>query len=181
MRMCCSCRIRKPMTALIRLQTVNGIVLPQTTKKQGRSAWVCPSVNCIQDLHSKPKKLHRSLRAPAPYSVVKLHTEIEHWLTDKVAIQLTQLHRDGVLHAHTSRQPDSTVVLRYDSTPGTDTLAHILTEPLQVLHVPLTSEIVQSVPQKMTAFLTIGRHKQKRTVERWAGLLKELKLTQLRN
>lgn len=181
MRMCCSCRERKPMVALIRLQVVDNIVIPQKTKLPGRSAWVCSSAECVQDVINKPKKLHRSLRTK--YSVVGLYTEMERWLTSTMVVLLRQLYRDGALRFHTSQQIDSTVVLTLNKNIActSNTFTEILTETILIAPVSLEPSIQMSLSENNTVFLTIARHKQKRTVERWALLLSQLKLIQLRN
>lgn len=181
MRMCCSCRERKPMVALIRLQVVDNIVVPQKTKLPGRSAWVCSSAECVQDVINKPKKLHRSLRTT--YSVAGLYTAMEQWLTSTIVVLLRQLYRDGALRFHTSQQIDSTVALTLnrDIACTSNILTEILTETTFIAPVSLESSIQMSSSKNTTVFLTIARHKQKRTVERWALLLSHLKLIQLRN
>lgn len=62
-----ACRQRHPLQALIRLRIADGRLVPDPASELGgRSAWVCPTRKCVDQLTARPRILRRSLRAPTP-------------------------------------------------------------------------------------------------------------------
>lgn len=62
-RSCVVCRSRQNAATLIRFQINPQKILQLQLKKiDGRSAWVCPTSNCLARLNSKPKIAARALR-----------------------------------------------------------------------------------------------------------------------
>ena len=62
-RMCIACRQGRPKKELVRVVvTEDGLCPDETGKAQGRGAYVCPEVNCL-DKAKKTKAFERSLEA----------------------------------------------------------------------------------------------------------------------
>lgn len=80
MRQCTGCNERKEKKDLIRIIRTpeEEIVVDFTGKKNGRGAYICNSVECLQ-LAKKKKSLERSLKTTIPDGVYQeLEEEIEH-------------------------------------------------------------------------------------------------------
>lgn len=80
MRQCCGCRESKPKKELIRvIRSPEGEVsLDSTGRKNGRGAYICPSMTCLK-MAIKNKGIERSLNAAIPEEVLNLLTEeMEH-------------------------------------------------------------------------------------------------------
>ena len=78
-RTCIGCNEGKPKKELIRIvKTTEGEVLVDFTgKKNGRGAYVCPSITCLEKA-IKTKRLSRAFEMPIENEVYeKLRTEIE--------------------------------------------------------------------------------------------------------
>ena len=79
MRQCMGCRERKAKRELIRVvRTTEGTVcLDFGGKLNGRGAYLCPDVQCLQKAQ-KAKSLERSLEVPIPQEVyARLEKEME--------------------------------------------------------------------------------------------------------
>lgn len=71
LRRCVSCRERRDRSLLWRIirQYGDGVVLEGAeTRAMGRSAYVCPSTNCIEDARRR-KRLQRALRCQVSDSI----------------------------------------------------------------------------------------------------------------
>lgn len=69
-RQCCGCREMKNKKEMFRvIRTPEGeIVLDATGKKNGRGAYICPSLECLKKAE-KSKGLERSLKVQIPQEV----------------------------------------------------------------------------------------------------------------
>lgn len=67
MRQCVGCREMKMKRDLIRVirTSENELLIDLTGKKNGRGAYICPSLECLQKA-MKQKGLERSLKLPIP-------------------------------------------------------------------------------------------------------------------
>ena len=67
MRQCVGCREMKPKRELIRVIRAldNELLIDLTGKKNGRGAYICPSLECLEKA-MKQKGLERSLKIPIP-------------------------------------------------------------------------------------------------------------------
>ncbi|MBQ3334313.1 MAG: YlxR family protein [Eubacteriaceae bacterium] len=81
MRTCLSCREKKPKKELIRilLNEENGLTADLTGKKNGRGAYVCNSVTCVDKLNVK--SLSAALKSPVSERMIQ---EIKASLEDSV-------------------------------------------------------------------------------------------------
>lgn len=72
-RLCAGCGQMKSKKELIRIVKTpeNDIILDPTGKKNGRGAYVCKSIECLQNAF-KTKGLERSLKAGIPKDVVEM-------------------------------------------------------------------------------------------------------------
>ena len=78
-RTCIGCNEAKPKKELIRIvKTTEGEVLIDATgKKNGRGAYICPSISCL-DKAIKTKRLSRSFEMPIENELYeKLRAELE--------------------------------------------------------------------------------------------------------
>lgn len=75
-RICVGCREAKEKRSMVRIvkTTQNEICLDETGKKNGRGAYICKSVECLQRA-LQTKGLERSLKSPVPDDVVNLLKE----------------------------------------------------------------------------------------------------------
>ena len=75
-RICVGCREAKEKRSMVRIvkTTKNEICLDETGKKNGRGAYICKSVECLQRA-LQTKGLERSLKSPVPDDVVNLLKE----------------------------------------------------------------------------------------------------------
>ena len=75
-RICVGCREAKEKRSMVRIVTTpqNEICLDETGKKNGRGAYICKSVECLQRA-LQTKGLERSLKSPVPDDVVNLLKE----------------------------------------------------------------------------------------------------------
>ena len=75
-RICVGCREAKEKRSMVRIvkTTQNDICLDETGKKNGRGAYICKSVECLQRA-LQTKGLERSLKSPVPDDVVNLLKE----------------------------------------------------------------------------------------------------------
>ena len=75
-RICVGCREAKEKRSMVRIvkTTQNEICLDETVKKNGRGAYICKSVECLQRA-LQTKGLERSLKSPVPDDVVNLLKE----------------------------------------------------------------------------------------------------------
>ena len=75
-RICVGCREEKEKRSMVRIvkTTQNEICLDETGKKNGRGAYICKSVECLQRA-LQTKGLERSLKSPVPDDVVNLLKE----------------------------------------------------------------------------------------------------------
>ncbi len=75
-RICVGCREAKEKRSMVRIVKTaqNEICLDETGKKNGRGAYVCKSVECLQRA-LQTKGLERSLKSPVPEDVVNLLKE----------------------------------------------------------------------------------------------------------
>ena len=63
-RMCIACREKKPKKELVRIVvSEDGLMADETGKANGRGAYICPSVDCL-DKAKKTKAFHRMLETP---------------------------------------------------------------------------------------------------------------------
>lgn len=63
-RMCIACREKKPKKELIRIVVFEaGLIADETGKAQGRGAYICPSVECL-DKAKKIRAFDRMLETP---------------------------------------------------------------------------------------------------------------------
>jgi uncharacterized protein len=62
-RTCVGCRRRRAQTDLVRLALEAGLVVPAKAGSHGRSAYVCPEVDCL-DSAEKKRAFARAFRAP---------------------------------------------------------------------------------------------------------------------
>lgn len=63
-RMCIACRDKKPKKELIRIVvSEGGLLADETGKAQGRGAYICPSVECL-DKAKKIRAFARMLETP---------------------------------------------------------------------------------------------------------------------
>ena len=78
LRQCIGCGEMKPKKEMIRvLKTEEEILLDATGRKNGRGAYVCPSVECLKKAQ-KGKGLERSFKMPVPKEVYEaLEKEME--------------------------------------------------------------------------------------------------------
>lgn len=67
MRQCVGCREMKPKRELIRVIRAldNELLIDLTGKKNGRGAYICPSLECLEKA-MRQKGLERSLKIPIP-------------------------------------------------------------------------------------------------------------------
>lgn len=70
LRKCLGCGEMKPKKELVRiLKTENeGIVVDLTGRKNGRGAYLCPSLECFEKA-VKAKGIERSLKTPVPQEI----------------------------------------------------------------------------------------------------------------
>ena len=75
-RICVGCREAKEKRSMVRIvkTTQNEICLDETGKNNGRGAYICKSVECLQRA-LQTKGLERSLKSPVPDDVVNLLKE----------------------------------------------------------------------------------------------------------
>ena len=75
-RICVGSREAKEKRSMVRIvkTTQNEICLDETGKKNGRGAYICKSVECLQRA-LQTKGLERSLKSPVPDDVVNLLKE----------------------------------------------------------------------------------------------------------
>ena len=75
-RICVGCREAKEKRSMVRIVKTaqNEICLDETGKKNGRGAYICKSVECLQRA-LQTKGLERSLKSPVPDDVVNLLKE----------------------------------------------------------------------------------------------------------
>ena len=64
-RMCVGCQQMKPKKQLIRVVRTpeNEVIIDPTGKKNGRGAYLCPDVECL-NIAQKAKRLEKSLERP---------------------------------------------------------------------------------------------------------------------
>ena len=68
-RQCVGCRMMKNKKELIRiLKTDEGIIIDDTGKKNGRGAYICKTMQCLEKA-VKNKGLERSLKVRIPHEV----------------------------------------------------------------------------------------------------------------
>lgn len=75
-RICVGCREAKEKRSMVRIvkTTENEICLDETGRKNGRGAYLCKSMECLQRA-LQSKGLERSLKSPIPKEVVNLLKE----------------------------------------------------------------------------------------------------------
>lgn len=80
MRMCIGCAANRPKKELVRvLRTPEGLFcLDRTGKKNGRGAYLCPSIECLQKAR-KAKRLERTFGCEIPAEIYEaLQEELKH-------------------------------------------------------------------------------------------------------
>ena len=70
LRQCVGCREMKSKKALVRIlkTTEDELMIDATSKKNGRGAYICRSMECLEKAQ-KSKGLERSLKMPVPQDV----------------------------------------------------------------------------------------------------------------
>ena len=79
LRMCFACKESKPKKELIRIVKTSGgeVSVDSTGKKNGRGAYICPSVSCLEKA-IKTKRLSRAFEMPIENELYeKMRSEIE--------------------------------------------------------------------------------------------------------
>ena len=78
LRKCVACNEMKPKDELIRLvRADNNVEIDRSLKKDGRGAYVCRNVKCV-DFAAKKKSFNRALKCPVKEEVIKeIYMELE--------------------------------------------------------------------------------------------------------
>ncbi|MEL6349025.1 MAG: YlxR family protein [Myxococcota bacterium] len=113
MRTCVGCRLRQPMSGLLRLQVDSeGVLVPTLgVRAPGRSAWVCPTPKCVGRVQKNPKGLYRALRRkPAP-KVVDLQGRLLAALWVQVWARVEHCRRSGLVVSGAQRLSEVEIVV----------------------------------------------------------------------
>ena len=99
-RSCASCRRRGSPGSMLRI-AIDGTGTLRAGRSEGRGAWLCRSVQCVQRLQDSPRLAKRALGSDIP--AASLCEVVEAWLRDEIARQLATAMREGCVRSGTHK------------------------------------------------------------------------------